>query len=130
MVNKLTPHFIHDNITPVFKAFFNNFLDLLFPRNCILCARYLPELEKKACLCAGCQNAIRENYPPFCLTCPRHLQEPTLNFCPDCLKQKPHFDCAWAATFYNDAMKKLIHLYKYGNKTALRHHCLIRTTAT
>ena len=34
---------------------------------------------------------------------------------------KPHFDFAWGACLYNEPLKKLIHQFKYGQKTLLRH---------
>jgi len=106
----------------VLRAFYHSFCDLLFPHNCIFCKKYLPHTGRDVGLCPDCQNAIKKNVPPFCQRCSRHLLEPAQGLCPDCLHYQPHFDCAWGATYYNDMMKRLVHLFKYGNKTALRHH--------
>ena len=65
---------------------------------------------------------ITLNLPPFCAKCSRHLRNPEKNIlCPQCQKTNPVFDQAWAATRYTNAMKNLIHLFKYKNKTALCH---------
>jgi ComF family protein len=40
--------------------------------------------------------------------------------CPDCRRQPPAFDYAWAATSYADPLSALIPHYKFHNKTALR----------
>ena len=73
-------------------------------------------------LCSGCLSTIEHNFPPFCPKCSKHLINTEELLCSDCLKREYHFDCAFSACFYNDTMRHLIHLFKYANKTSLRHH--------
>lgn len=62
------------------------------------------------------------NRPPFCVKCSRFLENPEAgNLCRACLRFKPAFDFAWAACLYEEPLKELIHRFKYGQKTGLRH---------
>ena len=105
----------------MFKTMFQGISDLLYPHNCLLCHRYLNSLQKNLALCSSCLSTIEFNHPPFCRKCSRHLTDGSQSHCDDCLRKDFLFDCAWAPCFYNETMRKLIHLFKYGNKTSLRH---------
>lgn len=60
--------------------------------------------------------------PPFCVKCSRHLVNANQEgLCPDCIRHYPHFDTAWGLTRYQEPMKKLIHSFKFHDKTSLRH---------
>lgn len=73
-------------------------------------------------LCPGCLNQITYNSPPFCVQCSRHLSEPlSRSRCKECRLRKPHFDFAWSACLYSQPLQGLIHQFKYGQKTYLRH---------
>ncbi len=62
------------------------------------------------------------NIPPFCRQCSRHLgSAPYTNQCHRCRRYQPHFDFAWGTCLYDDTLKKLIHEFKYNQKTRLRH---------
>jgi len=39
-----------------------------------------------------------------------------------CRTHPPHFNHSWSAVQYNEPMRHLLHKYKYGKKTALRHY--------
>lgn len=71
-------------------------------------------------LCPACATHIEPNPPPFCPKCSRHLEDPEKKLCMQCTNHQPHFDSAIGACLYNPTMRKLIHLFKYGNKLALR----------
>ncbi len=93
---------------------------LVYPDNCILCKT--PNTKNSSFVCCRCQNTIILNIPPFCAKCSRHLKDPSeSSLCLQCQKTLPNFDFAWAPTRYTDNMRHLIHLFKYKNKTALRH---------
>lgn len=104
----------------MFKAMLQGASDLLYPHNCLLCHHYLNSPQKNFALCSSCLNAIEFNRPPFCKKCSRHLPDGNQSHCDDCLRKDFHFDCAFGPCFYNETMRKLIHLFKYGNKTSLR----------
>lgn len=136
----------------MFRKLLNGLYDLVYPRNCLVCKKYITSDKQDQILCANCLKLLEPNRPPFCLKCSRHLQasaqilplirvggrrsvlatteevfsseksvgsDLAQSYCEECRHSKHHFDNAWAAVIYNDAMKKLLHLFKYGNKTAL-----------
>lgn len=99
-------------------------LDLIYPPVCLLCKkRVFSASEKKVHLCRSCESHIHLNRPPFCRKCSRPLASAGLQ-CRTCRKKELHFDYAWGACLYNDYMRRLIHLLKYGNRTLLRHFFL------
>lgn len=101
-------------------TFLSACLDLIYPPECLLCHDKLDSSSKV--LCTVCRNSICFNTPPFCKKCSRHLSKPDRkNLCPQCRKRMPDFNRAWGALFYNDAMRHLLHSFKYQKKTVLRH---------
>ncbi len=102
------------------KTIFQGISDLLYPHNCLLCHHYLNSPQKNLTLCSNCLNTIELNRPPFCQKCSRHLTDGNQSHCDDCLRKDFRFDYAFSPCFYNETMRKLIHLFKYGNKTSLR----------
>jgi competence protein ComFC len=105
----------------VFKEIRAGVLDLIFPPICILCRNPLNPDQKKEQICSFCQATIVANRPPFCSLCSRPLFQPGEKFCDVCQQQSFAFQEAWAACLYNDTMRRLIHLFKYGQKTQLRY---------
>jgi competence protein ComFC len=111
----------------VLKNLFDDFqrgvIDLLYPRRCILCKAFFPHSqgsETQEQLCPGCEDRVLKNRPPFCRKCSRPIEDDK-SFCRVCERSLFSFDRVWAACVYDDTMRRLIHLFKYGNKTALRH---------
>lgn len=96
-------------------------LDLVYPACCILCKNTLGALEKTQRLCFACQNKLEKNRPPFCRRCSRPLENPAHHFCLNCQNTDLEFDRGWGVFLYNDTMQRLLHLFKYGSKTGLRH---------
>ena len=113
---------VNATISAVIKGIFESFIDLLYPPSCLLCRNAIPIKNKEIILCAPCLNAIQPNQPPFCKKCSRSLQGYYQTpLCFECRNLKPHFNFAYASCYYNDSMRKLIHLFKYGQKTALQY---------
>ena len=114
---------MHATIISVLKTFWNGLCDLVYPPLCILCKKYLFTADRTIVLCPGCEAQIKQNLPPFCPKCSRHSIEEYASgrLCRQCRSTQPHFDSAVGVCLYNPAMRKLIHLFKYGNKLALRH---------
>ena len=101
---------------------FHGLCDLVYPHICILCKKELHTADRAACLCSSCQISIELNVPPFCQKCSRHLKDSARTFvCAQCLKTALSFDEAWGVCLYNDPLRRLIHLFKYGGKLALAH---------
>ncbi len=106
----------------MFKLLLNGLCDLVYPPNCFLCKKNLTTKTPTEKLCPGCLESIRFNIPPFCQKCSRHLGKDTDKpKCRGCLKTDPQFDFAWGACFYTEPLRRLIHQYKYNQKTSLRH---------
>jgi len=94
-------------------------LNLIYPPQCWLCRT--PLRDHHQALCNSCCGKVAYNIPPFCFKCSRPLERSHQGLCHQCQKKLPDFDQAWAATVYNDAMKELLHQFKYKGKTGLRH---------
>ncbi|MBI5150764.1 MAG: ComF family protein [Candidatus Omnitrophica bacterium] len=109
---------------------------LVYPPHCLLCKNYLtapwsapgetrPEPygsgRPAPLVCPACLQDIPCNRPPFCCKCSRHLGTSAANICKECRRHGPRFDFAWSACLYEDPLKNLVHLLKYGQKTGLRH---------
>jgi len=110
---------------PLSRNILEGFLDLVFPPLCVLCRRRIPAAFASNCfgdkvLCPACRRTIILNRPPFCKKCSRPLKDPQASFCKSCERTPLVFDRAWGACLYNDTMRRLLHLFKYGGKTALR----------
>ncbi len=129
----LTEKIRHVIIPLVLKFIWQGLCDLFYPPNCLICKNFIPRPEEKSpprdslknikeFLCPECTQKISYNFPPFCVQCSRHLSKPlTHSRCKECLEKKPHFDFAWSACLYQEPLQGLIHQFKYGQKTLLRH---------
>ncbi len=105
----------------MWRHFFQGLCDLIYPRHCIACKAPLWGQDRNQFLCSLCQQAIEWNKPPFCTLCSRPFnQNHSGKICPTCRQSSYWFDQVWAATLYNGLTKRLIHLFKYHNKTSLR----------
>ena len=103
------------------KALLEGIGDLIFPYNCILCSQYVPDKTHPQ-ICSSCLAAIEFNAPPFCLRCSRHLTVYSdQGLCPACTKFPIAFDQAWGTVKYTPVIQKLIHLFKYQQRTQVRH---------
>ncbi len=121
----LTRPFPAANISSVLKEFRQGLSRLIYPPHCLLCRKFSPTTYAtplKGFVCPACQEKILLNKPPFCARCSRYLEENAQNSrCRECAKTDPAFDFAWSACLYTEPLKTLIHAFKYGQKTGLRH---------
>lgn len=102
----------------VFKRFIEPLLDLIYPRNCLICGSFLGNTNRDNPVCLNCWGKIEYNLPPFCTKCGRHiLSEQQL--CKACLERELNFTRAFSLANYTGVMRNLIHLFKFKNKTAL-----------
>lgn len=102
------------------KSFFSGLIDIIFPRNCILCREYHPATANDP-LCRSCREKLPINTPPFCVRCSRHLKNISEeSLCPTCRAHPPHFDEGWAMLDYQDAARTLLQRFKFHNKTSIR----------
>jgi len=102
------------------RPWIHGLLDLIYPRECLLCRRLLPPAESPECLCAHCLSGLTRNHPPFCRRCGRPAGPGNATVCRHCARHRFAFDRCWSALIYDDTARHLIHLFKYGRCTALR----------
>jgi competence protein ComFC len=96
---------------------------------CLLCrgsgttAHPFSPSAKRIPVCLSCQHQIRLNLPPSCRKCSHPIDadgHPDI-LCRRCLHSPLFFDRAWSVCLYNDTARRLLHWYKFGRKTGLRH---------
>ncbi len=92
--------------------------DLLFPPRCPLCGE---GLAAQTGLCSSCWGDLAIPGEPCCSACQRPLGESAEPgaVCAPCMAAPPRHDGIAAATFYNDASRKLILALKHGRRIAL-----------
>lgn len=102
------------------RNFLNAFADILYPKICLACKTKLKDKSSiDNLVCGECWGKIKKNPPPFCHSCGRHLNNPTKNICPSCMRKQMHFDRAFSPCAYEGVLKELILLFKYKNKDYL-----------
>ena len=96
------------------------FLDLLYPPHCAICLNDTPAGEH---LCADCRTQAPAINAPFCETCsePFSGQIDGPFSCPNCRERQIHFTCAVSRYQSRDAVRELVHRFKYNGKIHLRH---------
>ena len=105
------------------RKLYSGFFSLIFPDECRLCELPLREVSRipvcRACLlkpeplaaeyfCVQCRSAFRNSFP---------LDEQGL--CGLCRRGVRGFDAAYSYGFYEDQLRALIHLFKYGRVQTL-----------
>ncbi len=102
------------------KGLWRGISDFIYPPVCLLCQKGLADAPFHACLCSFCTQTIELNHPPFCGKCSANLSDAGQTVCSRCRRQELYFDRAWSICLYNEAVRRLIHLFKYGQKIGLR----------
>ncbi len=96
--------------------------DLVYPPICIICRERIPTTHPYKGLCLSCSQRIELIVPPFCVKCFRPLNAansgPT---CKNCIEHAMHFDFAYCACPFSPFLRQLLHLFKFHQKTYLRH---------
>lgn len=105
------------------RKIYSGFFSLIFPDECRLCAEPLREVSRipvcRTCLskpeplaaeyfCVQCRSPFRSSFP---------LDEQGL--CGLCRRGVRGFDAAYSFGFYEDELRQLIHLFKYGRVQTL-----------
>lgn len=99
-----------------------SFLEIIYPRNCLICATSLKgKAHVDNLVCARCWSSIKKNRPPFCRSCGRQLAKVSLarHICTPCVRNKLLFDRAYSSCAYEGIIKTLIHEFKYKGKDYL-----------
>lgn len=102
-------------------------LDFLFPPLCHVCRRFIPDAGALH-ICPSCREDMPPAGHPLCTVCGAPFPGAGEDHpCGDCLTGKPAFDAARAALLYEGHGRKLIHAFKYSNKTHLRRPLALLT---
>ncbi len=91
---------------------------LIFPRSCEICSSVLPASNPG--LCRACESNLRWIRAPHCVACGRTVTAENQR-CAECASEHFHFDRAYACVYYEEPVKKLLHLYKFGGRKVLKN---------
>lgn len=100
------------------KHLVESVLSLVFPAPCEICGAARTSLGTPG-VCEKCFTEIRLIEPPHCARCGRTLKTSS-GRCGECGSESFHFDRAFACTWYDGPIQKLLHLYKFGRRKSLR----------
>ncbi len=95
---------------------FKNLVDYLMPPRCMDCHEITDE---EFLLCAHCWKDYVFINEPLCKICGLPFEIQIDSLCLGCLHKKPPFSIARSIFKYNEKSKKLIHNFKYHDKTYL-----------
>ncbi len=101
-------------------------VNLIYPVHCFGCRKSLHN-EGARYLCRSCREGINYITGTRCPRCGMGLGDYTLvsqDGCTECRSHRLRFDGAFSATYYEGAIRELIHQFKYG-----RHEFLARPLA-
>ncbi len=103
------------------RSFFRGLTDIIYPKECVSCKNTIVHNAVDDLVCFDCWTAIKENVPPFCIRCGRHLDKKNLtkNVCPHCIRKEYYFDRAFSPCSFEGPIQELIHEFKYNGKDYL-----------
>jgi ComF family protein len=98
------------------------FLNLIYPYSCEICGKKIRE-SKGYAICDNCFKKIKLISFPFCYQCGKPLS-PMVSFeekalCTSCSVKKKHLYFNRSIAYYQDVMRKCIHLLKYKKQVKL-----------
>ena len=98
-------------------AFFNAFIDILFPPRCLICKRNTIKQE----ICSRCMASFKPIISPLCILCgaPFLTEGDDNHHCGNCIKENPLFDIAASQFHYDDKLSLAIQMLKYSKKSSL-----------
>lgn len=101
-------------------------VDLVYPRLCSVCRIPLPQETPRsgaqAWFCRSCEESLPLVEPPYCKVCGEVYDGAFTNEfrCMNCSGRKLEFEFAVAACRAEEAMRELIHQFKYDRRLHLR----------
>lgn len=104
-------------ISPV-KTILEKAINILFPHRCFSCFEVVEDQDG---ICASCWQKLTFVTKPICKKCGTQfsisIDEDFL--CPACIQDSAHFTCGRHLLKFDEHSKKLIHAFKYHDKTIL-----------
>lgn len=98
------------------QKLYHHIIDYILPKRCIACANLT---QDSGSFCSSCFKNLNFISPPFCACCGREfaLNLPDHQKCLSCLKTAPPFNKARFLFKFDEYSKKIIHSFKYYDKT-------------
>lgn len=94
--------------------------DFAYPRVCPVCGN--PSDRPGRFVCWNCMASLGDGTAKeaVCIVCGKEIDARIIDsLCRDCRKSKPHFDMVRSALPYGDAIRALLHDFKYNRQTWL-----------
>lgn len=100
------------------SKFCNYITNYILPPRCLSCLEMTASTED---FCANCWKKIDFITKPYCIICGCRLDISILDnmCCAKCLQHQPCYDMARSLIKFNEHSKKIIHAFKYQDKTIL-----------
>ena len=89
---------------------------LLYPRECVLCGRVLPDRD---ILCSRCADALPALPAHGCRVCGEPLEDPSLDLCLACGTRERGFETLHALGPYKGGWDRLVHAFKFDREPAV-----------
>jgi ComF family protein len=104
------------------EYFKEGFINLIYPLNCENCGKKIEE-SRGYSICDDCLQFIKLISSPYCYHCGKPFS-PEVEFekealCADCLNKKDHFYFVRSVAYYQEVLRKCIHLLKYKKQVKL-----------
>lgn len=99
--------------------YIKSFLELIYPEKniCQVCDCYDTSIDDSY-ICKSCFSKLERIEEPVCKICNKSLRNnPDLIVCNECIREKRSFEMSRSLFNYKGTVKKIIHDYKYCNKT-------------
>ncbi|WP_375318849.1 ComF family protein [Candidatus Tisiphia endosymbiont of Oplodontha viridula] len=100
------------------SRFYNYLIDYILPARCLSCAEVT---DTKEDFCQDCWKKLDFITKPYCIVCGCRLDISILDdmCCTKCFQHKPHYNISRSLIKFNENSKKIIHTFKYQDKTIL-----------
>ncbi len=95
--------------------------DVLLPRRCHFCGRFLSAASSDSFICRSCQKDLKRPGRPACLVCgePFRSQAGPDRICGSCWAKPPPFRAARFAVAYEDPVAEAVRRFKYNSRVEL-----------
>lgn len=89
-------------------------LNLLYPPRCPVCETIL--LPSEGQICMRCRKELPYVGEPFCMCCGKPILNPSMEYCPDCLRRRHHFEEGRAVFLYEKGIRLSVNRLKFQNR--------------
>lgn len=95
---------------------YNSVIDYILPQRCLSCSEILGGNGE---FCSDCWKKLEFIARPYCIICGQRFSIKILDncICGRCYSNKPNYDLARSLFKFNEHSKKIVHQFKYQDKT-------------